>query len=204
MQRWEGQPLLWGHYSALTAVWSTTITSSTKCCCAAARLPWGQRRVRVLRYRDTLCGARPLGDLPSVARGALFPLPQGGGPARSSAAPAGPPEGGTPRAALGRCWCPVPVCSSWCPTARGGRWGRTEELGYGDHPIISTVGVGSGTTGLWGSPKSSAGTEVGPGAREALDCPVVAAVLLQQRRGLRIQPQAGVPQTQGQFGDTTR
>lgn len=140
----------------------------------------------------TLCGVRPLGDLPSVTTGALLPLPQGGGPVCSSVAPAGP-EGEMPRVALGGCWCLVPVCSSWCLTARGSHWGRTGELGYGAHPVISPVGVGSHTTRLRGSPESSAGTEVGPGAREALHCPLIAAVLLQQRRGLRIQPQAGVP-----------
>lgn len=64
----------------------------------------------------TLCGVRPLGDLPSVTTGALSPLPQGGGPACSSVAPAGP-EGGMPRVALGGCWCPAPVYSSWCLTA---------------------------------------------------------------------------------------
>lgn len=138
----------------------------------------------------TLRGARPLGDLPSVARAALLPLAQGGRPACSSG---GPAEGGMPCAALGGCWCLAPACSSWCLTARGARWGRTEELGYGAHPIISTRGVGSQTAGLGGSPESSAGTEVGPGAGEALHCSTVAAVLLQQGRGLRIQPQAGVP-----------
>lgn len=43
-----------------------------------------------------------------------------------------------------------------------------------------------------GSPESSAGAEAGPGAGEASHCPPVAAVLLQQRGGLRSQPHTGV------------
>lgn len=55
----KGQPLFWGHCPALTAAWSTTITSSTKRCCAAARLPWGQRGVRVLIWGHSLWGKTP-------------------------------------------------------------------------------------------------------------------------------------------------
>lgn len=132
---------------ALTAAWSSTITSSTNRGSATDRLPWGTKMGQGSSEGTLLWwGRTPKATLPSAAGAAPSPTPPGeapGGPAHRPSVPAGPPAAGTRCGSPGGRWCPAPARSSCslplgnghCKegTRRGPGVSGTARPGLGDH-----------------------------------------------------------------------